>query len=165
MRHAVTNCSSNHSTTCGSSSGIHGCKTISKDGTNNNNDDDTAATDTISLAAIVATYGEECNICLIQFQVGDRAAWSKDYDHVDAEDDNGTLATGMHGCTHVFHEECISRWLLVRDGCPICRRSYFLDGDDASDPVGRSDAPLGVGAISANNGNDGEIDLELGARE
>jgi hypothetical protein len=28
-------------------------------------------------------------------------------------------------CKHFFHEQCISRWLLVRDGCPTCRRSYF----------------------------------------
>ena len=27
----------------------------------------------------------------------------------------------------MFHDECMKRWLLVRDGCPICRRSY-LDG-------------------------------------
>jgi len=54
-------------------------------------------------------YGEECNVCLAHFQVGDRVATSKD----------------SAQCSHIFHEECISRWLLVRDGCPICRRSYF----------------------------------------
>ncbi len=25
----------------------------------------------------------------------------------------------------MFHDECMKRWLLVRDGCPICRRLYL----------------------------------------
>jgi len=34
-------------------------------------------------------------------------------------------STNEDVCRHFFHEQCISRWLLVRDGCPTCRRSYF----------------------------------------
>jgi hypothetical protein len=33
----------------------------------------------IRRSTIVSTYGEECNICLSQFQVGDSAAWSLRY--------------------------------------------------------------------------------------
>jgi hypothetical protein len=72
---------------------------------------------TITLSAIQSTYGEECNICLSVFQVGDRAAWSKQHQHL------------RYGCSHVFHDVCLSRWLLIRDCCPICRRSY-LNVDD-----------------------------------
>jgi len=75
-------------------------------------DSPSSLTTTITLSTIQQTYGEECNICLSNFQVGDRAAWSKHH---------------FNGCTHVFHDECMKRWLLVRDGCPICRRS-FLNG-------------------------------------
>ena len=69
----------------------------------------------IPLSAIVSEYGEECHICLSQFQVGDHAAWSSRGGGAGA---GGSAAVV---CTHVFHEECITRWLLVRDRCPICR--------------------------------------------
>eukprot|EP00985_Skeletonema_marinoi_P023076 scaffold15086_cov132-Skeletonema_marinoi.AAC.3 len=68
---------------------------------------------TITLSDIQQTYGDECNICLSTFQVGDRAAWSKHH---------------FNGCVHVFHDACMKRWLLVRDGCPICRRLYLGEG-------------------------------------
>lgn len=68
-------------------------------------------TPTVPFSDIASLYGEECNVCLAHFQVGDRVATSKD----------------SAQCSHIFHDECISRWLLVRDGCPICRRSYFPD--------------------------------------
>ena len=82
-------------------------------------------------------YDEECNICLTPFQVGDNAAWSMQYGKMVMN--GGSSSSGLSNnnhceaasssandvCKHVFHEECISRWLLVRDGCPKCRRSYF----------------------------------------
>lgn len=78
-----------------------------------------STTSTITLHQIHQTYGEECNICLSPFQLGDTAAWSKHH---------------FNGCVHVFHEECMKRWLLVRDGCPICRRSYLeVKSDDGGD--------------------------------
>jgi len=171
VRSAMANCSDRSSSCRGVG--------LSKGGSNVN------ATDTISLVAIVSTYGEECNICLSQFQVGDRAAWSRhhatvdgdsglspesvdtsqvvncvtDISDADARNPEGGEAAGR-GCTHVFHEECISRWLLVRDGCPICRRSYFLEGEAKPDATVLStvgDATNTGGAVGA-----GEMDLELG---
>ena len=79
-------------------------------------------TPTISLPEIVSVYGEECNICLNNFQVGDRVGKMNSDEMTNSEtEERGSRCTDHHA----FHEECISRWLLVRDGCPICRRSYF----------------------------------------
>lgn len=171
MRSAITNCSDRSVTCAAVACGPRGGGSPqSGDGT-------------ISLAAMTSTYGEECNICLGQFQVGDRAAWRRDDDAApgdgpspangaavsddDANDsggrngsEGGEAAAGQ-GCDHVFHEECISRWLLVRDGCPICRRPYFSDAaedpEDATNPSAAGDGP----AAGANSGDVG-IDLELG---
>eukprot|EP00571_Detonula_confervacea_P017265 CAMPEP_0172312194 /NCGR_PEP_ID=MMETSP1058-20130122/17005_1 /TAXON_ID=83371 /ORGANISM="Detonula confervacea, Strain CCMP 353" /LENGTH=528 /DNA_ID=CAMNT_0013025585 /DNA_START=277 /DNA_END=1863 /DNA_ORIENTATION=- len=153
--HTIDLCSSIHSANCSSSS-RHG--KLSSIG----NTTDTTTPTTIPLSAIISTYGEECNICLSQFQVGDRAAWSSklhcheksngssslpknvgnDNDRTNTSGEAavavaGTEAEQCHGCKHVFHEECISRWLLVRDGCPICRRSYFTNenGNSGGDQV------------------------------
>lgn len=82
---------------------------------------------TITLGEIKSDHAE-CQICLSQFQVGDMAAWKR---HPSSKDEAGGPAeeSSETDCIHVFHEECISRWLMVRDGCPICRRSYFLDDE------------------------------------
>ncbi|KAL7435858.1 hypothetical protein ACHAXH_004951 [Discostella pseudostelligera] len=103
----------------------------------------TTSTDprSISYSEMFSRYDEECNICLTQFQVGDSAAWSMQYGKMvlsggtssssDFSNNHHCGASSLTSndendvCKHVFHEECISRWLLVRDGCPICRRSYF----------------------------------------
>ena len=86
----------------------------------------------ISHSTVISMFGGECNICLSQFQVGDHAAWSHDILSVKSgvvlggnDDTNEDSAKAV--CKHVFHEECITRWLLVRDKCPICRETYFLD--------------------------------------
>lgn len=59
------------------------------------------------------TFGTEsepvgCNICLMEFQVGEHVAWSNNPD-----------------CIHGYHMECIVDWLLVKNECPICRRDYL----------------------------------------
>ena len=99
---------------CGGSSAKLNCSNQnSRKSTNKGKENDD--TPTIPFSDIASLYGEECNVCLAHFQVGDRVATSKD----------------SAQCSHIFHDECISRWLLVRDGCPICRRSYFPE--DAAD--------------------------------
>ena len=91
-------------------------------------------------STVISMFGGECNICLSQFQVGDHAAWSHDILLVksgvvlDGNDDtNEDSAKAV--CKHVFHEECITRWLLVRDKCPICRETYFLDDQVQDDSL------------------------------
>lgn len=50
----------------------------------------------------------ECAICLQDYQVGDDICWSR----------NET-------CQHAFHIDCMTRWLLYHDECPICREEYL----------------------------------------
>ena len=124
----------------------------------------------ISLSAIVSACGEECNICLSQFQVGDHAAWS-------SRRRGGGIGPGGGAavvCGHVFHEECITRWLLVRDRCPICRESYFPteDAPTAAGAIVAADVPAAADRAGGgrdgpdlergeNNGDDGVSDVEI----
>jgi len=42
-------------------------------------------------------------------------------------------------CNHAFHDECLNRWLLEQDTCPICRYAIIpLNADTATAP----DAPI-----------------------
>jgi len=50
----------------------------------------------------------QCSICLSNYQVGEIVASSKN----------------SH-CTHIFHSECLTKWLMLRNECPICRFDYF----------------------------------------
>mmetsp|Transcript_7929 Transcript_7929/g.11974 ORF Transcript_7929/g.11974 Transcript_7929/m.11974 type:complete len:479 (-) Transcript_7929:113-1549(-) len=104
--HHATNYCNNHHINCNNDAAA------SSSPANNKSSNNSSLT-TITLSDIQQTYGDECNICLSTFQVGDRAAWSKHH---------------FNGCIHVFHDECMKRWLLVRDGCPICRRLYLGEG-------------------------------------
>ena len=71
----------------------------------------------------------------------------------------------------MFHDECMKRWLLVRDGCPICRRLYLdekgtmkqqssviPDVDDDDDDANRLDH-------DEDDDEGGERDLESGVVE
>lgn len=57
-----------------------------------------------------------CTICLSVFVPGSDIVWSSNY-----------------SCEHVFHAECIERWLMKqREGplCPCCRRDFIVDPYD-----------------------------------
>ncbi|PRQ41646.1 putative aminoacyltransferase, E1 ubiquitin-activating enzyme [Rosa chinensis] len=53
--------------------------------------------------------GEFCSVCLEEFRVG-------------------TYETSMD-CSHVFHRECIERWLRQSHYCPVCRYEMPTDYD------------------------------------
>ena len=114
-------------------------------------------TPTISLLEIVSLYGEECNICLSHFQVGDRVGTNRHHDERSSFSDSDEMTNSESEvagsrCTHAFHEECISRWLLVRDGCPICRRSYFETESTAASTESTGDnVDLESGTVSSNS--------------
>ena len=106
--------------------------------------------------------------------MGDRAAWSLSYcrernalpsaksvggngDILGGDDDdgNGDGDGAKAVCMHVFHEECITQWLLVQDKCPNCRETYFPDGqgedgDLLSVTCSISDGSSAKAAVSAN---------------
>lgn len=35
-------------------------------------------------------------------------------------------ALGEGGCGHIFHLDCIKRWLRTRSVCPLCNRSWEM---------------------------------------
>ncbi len=47
---------------------------------------------------------QECSICMEVFKVGDKVSFSP-----------------AEGCFHVFHHDCLRRWLLRKTDCPCCR--------------------------------------------
>ena len=49
-----------------------------------------------------------CSICLEEYRVGDNIAWSR---HPE--------------CNHVYHRECIGKWLESKSSCPICRKPFY----------------------------------------
>lgn len=53
-----------------------------------------------------------CAICLGVYEVGISVVWSSNRD-----------------CPHVFHEECVSAWLMTRQDalCPCCRQAFVSD--------------------------------------
>jgi len=65
----------------------------------------------ILLSDMIQSHGTECIICLSPFQIRDTIAWSKH-----------NCDTKL--CKHAFHKQCISRWLMVNDECPMCRNSF-----------------------------------------
>jgi hypothetical protein len=52
--------------------------------------------------------GTACDICLLDYQVGDDVAWSPNLD-----------------CSHAFHNDCILDWLVRKPTCPNCRHDFL----------------------------------------
>ncbi|KAI5679017.1 hypothetical protein M9H77_09967 [Catharanthus roseus] len=57
--------------------------------------------------AEICTDGEECSICLEEWEIGG-------------------MAKEMP-CKHKFHGECIEKWLNLHGSCPICRHKMPVD--------------------------------------
>ena len=49
-----------------------------------------------------------CDICLMDYEVGDEVCWSPNEE-----------------CIHAFHKDCILDWLMRNKNCPECRREYL----------------------------------------
>ncbi|CAN0841295.1 ERAD-associated E3 ubiquitin-protein ligase HRD1B [Linum grandiflorum] len=55
----------------------------------------------------------ECSVCLESFII---------HSNDDVEDYSvGSTPAKKLVCSHVFHEDCIRRWLAVQASCPMCR--------------------------------------------
>jgi hypothetical protein len=61
----------------------------------------------------VRDRGTTCDICLIDYKVGDDVAWSPNLE-----------------CTHAFHKECVLDWLVRKPTCPNCRHDYLKGKKD-----------------------------------
>ncbi|KAH6806519.1 hypothetical protein C2S51_031350 [Perilla frutescens var. frutescens] len=74
------------------------------DETNDHQSDDTQATavDEIPTVIMGGGGGRGCIVCMEEFEVGGAAK--------------------QVPCDHVFHENCISKWLSIHNSCPLCRR-------------------------------------------
>ncbi|GJP70829.1 hypothetical protein CLOP_g1724 [Closterium sp. NIES-67] len=51
---------------------------------------------------VISMTSAECSVCLVEF-----------------EDD--VMLRRMHCCRHLFHQDCLEKWLEYRLSCPICR--------------------------------------------
>ena len=52
----------------------------------------------------------ECAICLDHYEAGEIVCWAK-----------------VKGCSHIYHEDCIVRWLESHDECPLCRENLIVE--------------------------------------
>ncbi|XP_022158251.1 RING-H2 finger protein ATL1-like [Momordica charantia] len=79
----------------------------------------------LQIEAPIFAYGgsgdddEECAICLSKFEQGEKCR-------------------KMSKCDHVFHRDCIDRWLKAERHCPLCRTSICIvvhGGDNIVPPA------------------------------
>ena len=71
----------------------------------------------------------ECSICLAPYAEGDTVVFAK-----------------ADACSHVFHEECLARWLKDHDECPLCRTTLVEDVGVEGDGKDERDEGGGGGA-------------------
>ena len=69
--------------------------------------------DYFGIQADIRDRGTTCDICLLEYQVGDTVAWSPNVE-----------------CIHAFHRDCILDWLVRKPSCPNCRVDYLKGKHD-----------------------------------
>lgn len=57
-----------------------------------------------------ATSAPECPVCLAPFENGDKIASSSNPE-----------------CPHIFHHDCVYKWLLKKKECPMCRSTFLKE--------------------------------------
>ena len=72
------------------------------------------------LTNVVLDDSATCAICLQAYEHGDEICMSSN-----------------SSCCHVFHSECLGKWLLRHDDCPCCRQKYMIPPEDFKTTEGR----------------------------
>mmetsp|Transcript_9891 Transcript_9891/g.14874 ORF Transcript_9891/g.14874 Transcript_9891/m.14874 type:complete len:199 (+) Transcript_9891:92-688(+) len=63
---------------------------------------------------VAVDYRKQCPICIDEYQIGDDICSSPN----------------KKECTHKFHVECMTEWLLKHNNCPLCRADYLKISND-----------------------------------
>ena len=87
-----------------------------------------------------------CPICLEPYKPGDEVCWSTNED-----------------CPHSFHLDCMMKWLMTHDDCPLCRADYLnvKKEETSTDPANNSEEDARTG-VASNRDRDRDRDEEEG---
>eukprot|EP00549_Striatella_unipunctata_P026153 CAMPEP_0118725516 /NCGR_PEP_ID=MMETSP0800-20121206/33185_1 /TAXON_ID=210618 ORGANISM="Striatella unipunctata, Strain CCMP2910" /NCGR_SAMPLE_ID=MMETSP0800 /ASSEMBLY_ACC=CAM_ASM_000638 /LENGTH=173 /DNA_ID=CAMNT_0006634227 /DNA_START=223 /DNA_END=744 /DNA_ORIENTATION=- len=69
-----------------------------------------------------------CAICLVEYEIGDTIVWSSN-----------------SACEHMFHESCITKWLMKTMSevkCPCCRQDFIKDWAKEEESSAQREEPL-----------------------
>ncbi|XP_030451601.2 RING-H2 finger protein ATL57 [Syzygium oleosum] len=98
-----------------------------------------------------AKYQADCAVCLSDFEEEE-------------------VVKAIPWCSHVFHAECIDRWLCAHASCPVCRGARLTEasggskagGAEGSSAVGSTEARSASGLGGGSTAASGDTCLEIG---